>query len=278
MNHTGTLRHDVDTASLSEWGVGGMARTVYSPANATDAGQFLSQLRIDEPLLVHGYGAFLVIRDGGFSGVILSTLMLDDIRTEEDGLYVEAGARCAQVAHFANTHHVSGYDWLAGLPGTIGGALMTHAGVAEHRVWPFVSAVNMLDRGGRTHRRSRESFGIGPLRAGSNRHAGEMVAGVWLNADGKTPAGAPGQLSGPRAIAQLFAAEDMAAVLESSDALHGAVRIDRDSAQLHLDAQADATSLEQAINTLCAHASLRTGKTVGCRLRFAGDAVAKVKQ
>lgn len=271
MTSIGLLRHDVSTAALSEWGVGGVARTVYTPANEADLATFLAELRTDEPLLVLGHGAFLVVRDGGYQGVIIQTVRLDAMRSEEAGLYVEAGARCAQVAHHAAAQGTPGYDWMAGVPGSVGGALMTNAGVGVHRLWPQVVAVNLVDRHGHAHRRSRESFGIGPLRAGGNRHPGETIAGVWLHADMAATTDAPGQVYGARAVAQLFAPEDVSAVMDAGPVLQGPVTLDRASAQLHLDDTADADALEKAVEALCAAAARKAGRPVACRLRFVGE-------
>jgi UDP-N-acetylenolpyruvoylglucosamine reductase len=277
MTTAGLLRHDVNTAALSEWGVGGVARAVYTPSNEADLATFLAELRTDEPLLVLGQGAFLVVRNGGFPGMLIRTVQLDAIRDEDAGLYVEAGTRCAQVAHHAAARGLAGFDWLAGVPGSIGGALMTNAGVGDRRLWTQVAAVNLLDRQGHAHRRSRESFGIGPLRAGGNRHPGETIAGVWLNADAQATADAPGQVFGARAIAQLFSPEDVTAVMDAAPVLDGAVRLDRASAQLHLDDSADAGALEAAIEALCAAASRIAGRPVACRLRFVGASYAGVQ-
>jgi hypothetical protein len=270
MMHSGGIQHAVSLAATSEWGVGGVARALYTPADEADATAFLAALRTDEPLLVLGQGSFMVVRDGGFPGMVMRTAGLDRVREEDGGLYVEAGARCAQVAHAAARAQLGGYEWLAGVPGTIGGALMTHAGLDELRVWDQVLALQMLDRGGHAHRRSRESFGMGPVRAGGNRHAGETIAGVWLKPAEAALANVAGQLSGPRAIGQLFAAGDVAAVGACAEVLDGPVRLDRDSGQLHLDAGADATALEAAIEQLCAAAGRRAGRDIACRLRFAG--------
>jgi len=271
MTTAGLLRHAVNTATLSEWGVGGVARSVYAPVDESDLAAFLAELRSDEPLLVLGHGAFLVVRDGGFQGMLIHTVGLETIRDEDAGLYVAAGARCSQVAHHAAARGVAGFDWMAGVPGSIGGALMTNAGVGPHRLWPQVTAVNLVDRHGHMHRRSCESFGIGPLRAGGNRHPGETIAGVWLHGAAPAETDAPGQVCGARAVAQLFAPEDTTAVLEAANVLQGPVSLDRASAQLHLDDTADADALENAIETLCSAASRSAGRPVRCRLRFVGE-------
>ncbi|MCB1961136.1 MAG: FAD-binding protein [Rhodocyclaceae bacterium] len=272
MSLRGELQHEVRMAALSAWGVGGVAAAVYTPADEADASTFLAGLRLDEPLLVHGSGAYIVVREGGYGGMVMSTRALQTVTLEGDELYAEVGVPCARLAHVAHGHAFDGMGWMAGLPGTLGGALVTNAGVRDRRMWAHVAAVRTLDRSGHAHRRKPESFGVGPVHAGASHHPGEVIVGAWLRADLRGDGGASaGELSGPRAVSQLFAVEDVLHVLDVADQVPGRVRLDRASGQLHLDAQPDAVGLEAAIRGLCEAASVAAGRPVHCRLRFVGE-------
>ena len=71
-----------------------------------------------------------LVRDGGIRGtVICMTGVLDDIRELQDGrVRAEAGASCAKVARFCARSGLGGAEFLAGIPGTLGGALAMNAG------------------------------------------------------------------------------------------------------------------------------------------------------
>ena len=277
MSLRGQLQHNVKMATFSAWGVGGVAQAVYTPADEADAAAFLAGLRLDEPLLVHGSGAYIVVREGGYRGMVLSTCALDAMTLDGATLYAEVGIGCAALVQYARNHGFTGLGWMLGVPGTLGGALVTNAGVRDERVWSRVEAVKTLDRHGRTHRRAPDAFGIGAVFAGASRHADELMVGVWLRpkarAQDTTTSGA---LSGPRAVSQLFAADDVLHVLEVADQVPGRVRLDRASGQLHLDAQPDAVGLEAAIRGLCDAASAVAGRPVNCRLRFVGEPLREV--
>lgn len=274
MKLRGELARDVDTRRLSDWGVGGIAQFVFTAADADDLAAFLVGLRIDEPLIALGAGSRTVVRDGGFNGVLLNLRSLAGVRRApaDNYLYAEAGASCAQVAHFAAVHSFAGLSWLAGVAGAMAGSLVTNAGDGTHRLWPHVVAVHTMDRLGRTHRRVPESFGVGPVHAGSRRHADEIIIGLWVReGDVGVARRTSGTLIGPRAISRLFAAEDVDTVLAVAGELTGPITVDPLSGVLQLGNAPTATLLERAVSQLCAAASARAGRMVRSRLRFVGD-------
>lgn len=274
MKVRGELARAVNTAALSAWRVGGTARFVFTPADADDLAIFLARLRIDEPLFAIGTGSRTVVRDGGFEGVMLNLRSLAGVRraTPDNQLYVEAGATCAAVAHYAALQSFTGLNWLAGQPGTMAGSLATNAGEGIHRLWPHVTAVHTMDRLGRSHRRVPESFGVGPVHAGSRRHADELIIGLWLReGDAEASPLAARTLIGPRAISRLFAAQDAELVLSIAGVLTGAITVDPVSGQLQLGEAPTATLLERALRQLCSAACERAGRVVRSRLRFMGE-------
>jgi UDP-N-acetylmuramate dehydrogenase len=159
----GELRHGEPLARYTSWRVGGPARRFYRPADRADLVAFLADLGPEEPLLWLGLGSNLLVRDGGFAGTVIATQgALDDIRLEgEEGIYVEAGCACAKVARFAARSGLVGAEFLAGIPGTMGGALALNAGAFGGETWPLVQWVETLDRAGRVRRRGPEDFRVG---------------------------------------------------------------------------------------------------------------------
>ncbi|HFE32402.1 MAG TPA: UDP-N-acetylmuramate dehydrogenase, partial [Gammaproteobacteria bacterium] len=73
----------------------------------------------------------------------------------------EAGVSCAKVARFAARHGLTGAEFLAGIPGTLGGALAMNAGAFGGETWSIVRAVETLDRHGQRHRRTPDEYEIG---------------------------------------------------------------------------------------------------------------------
>ncbi len=159
----GTLRHDEPMARHTSWRVGGPAQHFFQPADLDDLGQFLRQLPATEPLLWLGLGSNLLVRDGGFNGSVVSVSGALNELTQIDARTVraEAGVACAKVARFAARAGLAGIEFLAGIPGTVGGALAMNAGAHGSETWLWLCAVETLDRHGDHHLRTPEDFHIG---------------------------------------------------------------------------------------------------------------------
>jgi len=159
----GEMRHDEPFALHTTWRVGGPARCFYRPADSADLVCFLQQLPLDEPIFWLGLGSNLLVRDGGFSGTVIATRdALNGIApVGSDRLRAEAGVSCARVARVASQHGLCGAEFLAGIPGTFGGALAMNAGAFGGETWERVIEVETVDRHGTLHRRAPEAFKVG---------------------------------------------------------------------------------------------------------------------
>ena len=158
----GTLRENEPMARHTSWRVGGPAQHFFQPADLDDLGVFLRQLPANEPLLWLGLGSNLLVRDGGVCGTVIAVSGLLN-RLEQIGPHVvraEAGVACAKVARFSARQGLSGAEFLAGVPGTLGGALAMNAGAFGGETWQVVQAVETIDRCGQLHRRLPRDFHI----------------------------------------------------------------------------------------------------------------------
>ena len=126
----GTLRVDEPMARHVSWRAGGAAARAYRPADLDDLAAFLREIPDEEPLLFVGLGSNLLVRDGGYRGtVVFLHGVLDRIAIESNrAIYAEAGVASPKVARFAANHDLAGAEFLAGIPGTVGGALAMNAG------------------------------------------------------------------------------------------------------------------------------------------------------
>jgi UDP-N-acetylmuramate dehydrogenase len=157
----GELRRDEPMGRHVSWRTGGPADRFYAPADLHDLGEFLRQLPHEEPLLFVGLGSNLLVRDGGWRGTAI--LMHAASRRPElrDGrIYAEAGVAGPKVARFAAMHDLEGAEFLAGVPGSIGGALAMNAGCYGGETWQIVERVETIDRQGRIFSRMKGEFDI----------------------------------------------------------------------------------------------------------------------
>ncbi len=159
----GTLKLDEPMSRHTTWRVGGVADHYYKPADIEDMANYLRQLPDKEQVTLVGLGSNLLVRDKGIRGsVICPTGLLNGFEYLDDNtLRVEAGLPCAIVAKRCVKKGFSGLEFLAGIPGTIGGALAMNAGAFGGETWPNVQQVETLDREGQFHVRGTDQYLIG---------------------------------------------------------------------------------------------------------------------
>ena len=182
----GTLRLDEPMSRHTSWRAGGRVKRVYQPADLADLAYFLRTLPPDELVCLVGLGSNLLVRDGGLRGTVVLThpalghIYLEQRRngvpaaqgirpplsvarngTDYGLLYAEAGVASPKVARFAARHGLTGAEFLAGIPGTVGGALAMNAGCYGAETWDVVARVLTLDRRGNLNERVPADYAIG---------------------------------------------------------------------------------------------------------------------
>lgn len=108
---------------------GGPAEVLYRPADVTDLANFLAGKPGDVAVTVLGVGSNMLVRDGGIPGVVIRLgRPFSTIRV--DGTQIHAGAMALDynIAKAARDASIAGFEFLAGIPGTIGGGLRMNAG------------------------------------------------------------------------------------------------------------------------------------------------------
>ena len=183
----------------TSWRAGGRAERVYQPADLADLAAFLRTLPSGEPLIAIGLGSNLLVRDGGLRGTaLLLHGALGELRMEPDGLispqgggrgctkgrqsttqqaacgidtkatevatttlYAQAGVAGARLARFAALHNLSGAEFFAGIPGTVGGMLAMNAGCYGSEIWNVVARVQVVTRSGELLERAPGEYEIG---------------------------------------------------------------------------------------------------------------------
>jgi UDP-N-acetylmuramate dehydrogenase len=178
----GTFARNGSLARHTTWRVGGHADLLFTPAGRDDLAQFVRALPPAMPLTVLGLGSNTLVRDGGIRGAVV--LMHDPgaVLAVADGLiYADASVASPKLARFAAMHGASGAEFLAGIPGTVGGALAMNAGCYGGETWRHVARVETLVRDGRFAVRTPDAFTIG-YRSVHRRDGAalEPFTGAWF--------------------------------------------------------------------------------------------------
>jgi UDP-N-acetylenolpyruvoylglucosamine reductase len=158
----GTLSRDESLAKHTSWRCGGNAELAYVPADRDDLAAFVRQLAPGEPLMAIGLGSNVLVRDGGVRGAVVLLHNPGGALAVADGLiYAEAGVASPKLARFAATHGCAEAEFLAGVPGTVGGALAMNAGCYGGEAWRHLARVEVLLRNGGFVVRTPADYAIG---------------------------------------------------------------------------------------------------------------------
>ncbi len=160
----GELRVNEPMAKHVSWRAGGSAARAYIPADLDDLATFLRTCEANEEIIFVGLGSNLLVRDGGFDGtVILMHGVFNAISLaghSHTHIEAEAGVAAPKVARFAARHDLANAEFLAGIPGTVGGALAMNAGCYGWETWQIVESVTTINRNGEIKIRTPKNYAI----------------------------------------------------------------------------------------------------------------------
>jgi UDP-N-acetylenolpyruvoylglucosamine reductase len=142
------IRRDEPMARHTTLRVGGPADRYVEPATEADLAGVLKFCGAHGvPFFVMGRGSNLLVRDGGFRGVIICLAHPNFGRIEVEGerLSCGAGAKLKNVAVEAKRNSLSGVEFLEGIPGSVGGALRMNAGAMGGQTFEVVESVRLMD-------------------------------------------------------------------------------------------------------------------------------------
>ncbi|MHB9027118.1 MAG: UDP-N-acetylmuramate dehydrogenase [Armatimonadota bacterium] len=146
----GEVRRNESMARHTTFGVGGPADLYLAPRDDDDLMTALALLsRMGVPVKVFGNGSNVLVADLGIRGAVIRlTPRFAQIRREGDFVIAGAGAKLAQVVHFAARESLSGLESTLGIPGTVGGALVMNAGTDIGCISDLVESAVLLTLAG----------------------------------------------------------------------------------------------------------------------------------
>ena len=162
INVKGDLRVQEPMSRHTSWKTGGNADYYYVASDRDDLAKFISKLPSSTPVTWVGLGSNLLVRDGGISGVVISVVgIFNELKKFSDNeIYIGAGVPCAKAANFSAKYGLEGIEFLAGIPGTIGGALAMNAGAYGGEIWSYVNGVEVINRKGTSKVYEKNEFDI----------------------------------------------------------------------------------------------------------------------
>jgi UDP-N-acetylmuramate dehydrogenase len=173
----GRMQADAILGPLTWFRVGGPAEVLVRPSGVADLAKFLAELPLDLPLVTIGAASNLIVRDGGIAGIVIRLARgFGDIAIDGAGIIAGAAALDAVVAEHAAQAGLAGLEFLSGIPGAIGGAVVMNAGAYGGDVANTLDWTEILTRQGETIRLNAADIGF------SYRHSGLPAGCVVIRA------------------------------------------------------------------------------------------------
>jgi UDP-N-acetylmuramate dehydrogenase len=147
---SGEYRLGYNLSHLTWFKVGGPAEIFFKPLDSKDLASFIVQNQQRLPLTLLGAGSNIIIRDGGIDGVVvkLGQNFTGITIVNDNEIVVGAGCLNFNLAKFCQMHSIAGFEFLTGIPGTIGGGIIMNAGAYNSEFKDHVIAVEAIDNKG----------------------------------------------------------------------------------------------------------------------------------
>ena len=130
--------------------VGGEAECILVVQNEDELARLIPYLnRIEQEYFILGNGSNLLVGDKGYRGMVVKFgEEMEQIQVEGTRVTVKAGAFLSKAAMTAKQHSLTGLEFAAGIPGSIGGGIVMNAGAYEGEMKQVVESVRVMDRDG----------------------------------------------------------------------------------------------------------------------------------
>jgi UDP-N-acetylmuramate dehydrogenase len=108
-----------------------------------------------------GRGSNLIVRDGGFRGMVIKLTKLDKIKVEDERLIVQSGVDLCKVSEAALENSLKGFEFACGIPGTVGGAVTMNAGAYNGEISQVIESALVIDKNGKLITLNKEELELG---------------------------------------------------------------------------------------------------------------------
>ncbi|MDX8396499.1 MAG: UDP-N-acetylmuramate dehydrogenase [Mariprofundaceae bacterium] len=148
LSQYGKLDEQVMLSAHTTFAIGGPARWFFRPDSRESLPQAMPHIPPDLNILPLGRGSNLLVPDSGFDGLVLDLSSLNAITIETNTLFAEAGARMSKIAQNCASNGLTGLEFMATVPGDMGGGIAMNAGAFKQQVSDHVQHIEILNRQG----------------------------------------------------------------------------------------------------------------------------------
>lgn len=157
----GKCIESVDLKDLNTFKVGGKAKYLVKPDSAGDVQDLIEFLKNHNiKYYVIGNGSNLIFSDKDFDGVIikLDNLSAIEVYSAINSAFAEAGAMLSKLSMECLEEGLTGFEWACGIPGTVGGAVVTNAGAYKSETFDYLKNVTVIDPEGNLKKMNKDEI------------------------------------------------------------------------------------------------------------------------
>ncbi len=138
---------DASMRNYTTWKIGGKADYLVEPSNEDELANLLAFLNEKEmPWQVLGHGSNILVGDKGIRGIIIRMgEAFSNAKWKDNTVYAQAGKMLPQLALEAAERSLSGLEFAAGIPGSLGGAIRMNAGAYGSTIGQYVTKVEIIE-------------------------------------------------------------------------------------------------------------------------------------
>ena len=156
------VKIDEKLSSYVNFKVGGPADILLIPKSKEQVIKSVAVCKENKiPFYLIGNGSNILVRDGGFRGVVISLKEVNNVIVDRDKIEAECGAMLKAISDKAMENSLTGFEFACGIPGTIGGAVFMNAGAYDGEISHVIESAEIIDEEGNVVRLSNEDLDFG---------------------------------------------------------------------------------------------------------------------
>lgn len=136
------VKENYNVKNLTSFKIGGIAENLYYPKTQAEFIYLLKKL--NSPLIL-GNWSNVLISSAGIQGNVICTSKLNNIEIEDTKIVAECGVKGPALAKIASENELTGFEFMAGFPGSIGGNIYMNASAHQQSISDFLVKINVFD-------------------------------------------------------------------------------------------------------------------------------------
>lgn len=154
------IRKQEPMAKHTTFRIGGPAQYYVMPENVEELGQLMLLCKAEKmPFFILGQGSNLLVGDGGIAGAVIQLgERFSGYQIRENRICAQAGILLSRLGNAARDAGLTGLEFAAGIPGTLGGGIVMNAGAYGGELKDVVTEVQLMDYNGNLHKKSGEEM------------------------------------------------------------------------------------------------------------------------